>query len=332
MKIAVIGTGYWGKNHVRVLKELLDEGQIEGLCICDIDKEKVKEISFSYKIPYYINYKDLPANIDGVVIATPSDTHYKITKEFLEKGKDVLVEKPMTLKSREAETLIEIAERNSSILMVGHIFRYHPAIVELRNRINKGDFGKIYYMISNRLSLRQPRKDMGVLFALGIHEVDIFCYLLGKEYPEAIFATMESYIGETEEMAHITVYFEEGTKGYAFESWITPVYGKKRELIAVGSRMSAYVDYLKPNEIKFFESTLDDEKVSMEGFYSVPLEYKEPLKEELKDFVGCIKTRRKPIADMYVGKRAVEIIETAIKSAKVGKKTPFNKVINVKDK
>jgi len=320
MKLAVIGTGYWGKNHVRVLKELLEEDKLDKLFVCDIDPARAKEIATNYGVPYYTNYNELPS-LDGVIIATPSITHYEIAKKFLKEGKDVLVEKPMTLKSKEAEELIQIAEKNGNVLMVGHIFRYHPAVVELKNKIERGDFGRIYYMMSNRFSLRQPRKDMGVLFALGIHEVDVFCYLLNKEYPDAIFATIENYIGEVEETAQIILYFEGGIKGYAFESWITPVYGKKRELIVVGSRLSAFVDYLKPNEIKFFDSMIESGRVATEGSYIVPLEYKEPLKEELKDFIECIKTRKKPIADMYVGKRAVEMIEKAMKSAKEGRRT-----------
>ena len=320
MKIAVVGTGYWGKNHVRILKEVLNEGKIEELYICDKNEERVKDIANNYSISYYTDYKEIPKDIDGIVIATPSDTHYDISKEFLEAGKDVLVEKPMTLNSKEAEKLIKIAEKNGNILMAGHIFRYHPAVIELKNRIERGDFGKIYYMMSNRFSLRYPRKDMGVLFALGIHEVDIFCYLLNKEYPEEIFATIEKYIGKTEETSQIITYFENNIKGYAFESWLTPVYGKKRELFVVGSRMSAFVDYLKPNEIKFFDVMISPEIVATEGSYIVPIKYKEPLKEEIYDFIECIKTRKKPISDKHVGKRAVEMIEKAIISAKEGRK------------
>lgn len=322
MKIAVIGTGYWGKNHVRALKELMDEGAIEELSICDVNEERAKEMASNYGIPYFTDYNELK-NIDGVVIATPSDTHYEIAKTFLERGKHVLVEKPMTLDSKKADELIKIAEKNGNILMVGHIFRYHPAVIELKNKIERGDFGRVYYIISNRFSLREPRKDMGVLFALGIHEVDVFTYLLNREYPRAIFATISNYIGNTEEVAQIISYFDNETKGYAFESWITPVYGKRRELIVIGSRMSAFVDYLKPNEIKFFDSMILNDRVSMEGSYVVPLEYKEPLKEELRDFIECIKTGKKPIADMYMGKRAVEMIEAAIKAAKEGRKISF---------
>ena len=319
MRIAVIGTGYWGKNHVRALKELMDEGKVEELYICDSNNERAREMASNYNLPYYTDYKQLPS-LDAVIIATPSDSHYEIAKNFLEIGKDVLVEKPMTLNSKKAEELIKIAEKNGNVLMVGHIFRYHPAVVELKNKIERGDFGKIYYIMSNRLSLRQPRNDMGVLFALGIHEVDLFCYLLDEDYPEAIFAVISNYLGSVEETAQITTYFKNGIKGYAFESWITPVYGKRRELVIVGSRLSAFVDYLKPNEISFFDSMINSKGVTIEGSYIIPLKYKEPLKEELKDFINCIEQRRQPVANMYTGKRAVEMIEAAMKAAKEGKR------------
>ena len=320
MKIAVIGTGYWGKNHVRALKELMDEGKIDELYVCDLDNERAKEISSNYNVPYYTDYNELLPKVDGVVIATPSNSHYEIAKKFLESGKDVLVEKPMTLDSKKADGLIKIAEKNGNVLMVGHIFRYHPAVNELKNKIKRKDFGRIYYIISNRFSLRQPRKDMGVLFALGIHEVDLFCYLLNKDYPEAIFATISNYLGNVEETAQITTYFENEIKGYAFESWIMPVYGKRRELVIIGSRLSAFVDYLKPNEINFFDSMINGKEVTIEGSYIIPLKYKEPLKEELKDFINCIGKRKEPVANMYAGKRAVEMIEAAIKAAKEGRK------------
>ena len=320
MKLAVVGTGYWGKNHVRALKELMNDGRVEALSICDADETRAKEMASNFDLPYTTDYKKLiRSDVDGVVIATPSDIHFMLAKEFLEAGKDVLVEKPMTLSSGKAGELIRIAEKERRILMVGHIFRYHSAVNEIKKRIERGDFGKLYYIMSNRYSLRMPRKDMGVLFALAIHEVDLFCYLLSKEYPEGIMATMSNYIGRTEEIAQITSYFDNNVKGYAFESWLSPN-GKRRELIVVGSKMSVSVDYLKPNEIKVFDITISSEGMSTEGSYPVPIEYKEPLKEELENFIDCIKTRDKPVADMYAGKRAVEMIETAIKSAREGKK------------
>ena len=226
----------------------------------------------------------------------------------------------MTLNSSQALDIIKIAEKNENILMVGHIFRYHSAVNALKKKIERGDFGKIYYMISNRFSLRYPREDMGVLFALGIHEVDAFCYLLNQEYPKDIYATIGNYVGKTEETAQIIMHFENMINGYAFESWLMPIYEKRRELIVIGSRMSAFVNYLKPNELKLYDSTISSDTVALEGSYTIPIEYKEPLKEELHDFIKCIKSRKIPIANMYVGKRAVKMIEGAIISSQEGRK------------
>lgn len=328
MKIAIVGSGYWGKNHIRCLKEILLEGKFEELCICDKDEFRARpqlrrRLREDVNISYYTDHTKIPRDVDGVVIGTPSDTHYSIAEYFLTLGKDVLVEKPMTLHSKDAEKLIRIAEKSGNILMVGHIFRYHSAVKEIKNKIEKGDFGAIYYIMSNRFSLRHPREDMGVLFALGIHEVDVFCYLLNKKYPEEIFAAIESYVGKTEETAQIIAYFEGNARGYAFESWLTPVYGKRRELVVVGNRLSAFVNYLRPNEITFFDAFISPETVVNEGSYVLPIEYKEPLKEELYDFIDCMKTREKPVADMYVGKRAVEMIEKALISAREGMKVRF---------
>lgn len=318
MKIAVIGTGQWGKNHVRSLTGLKDEKKIDDLYLCDQDKKSVTTIGNTYGIPFFTDYHKLPHDLDGVVIATPSDTHSQISQYFLDQGINVLVEKPMALSSNDADEMSRTAEKNSSLLMVGHIFRYHPAVLKIKEDIVRGDFGDIYYMMSNRFSLRYPRMDMGVLYALGIHEVDIFCDLLNKEYPQEILAVTENYIGETEETAQIIMFFEKGIKGYSFENWLNPVHGKKRELIVVGSRLSALVDYLKPNEIRFYDSVISKESVTMEGSYLVPIEYKEPLRQEHYDFISCIKSGKQPVADMYVGKRAVEMIEKAFLSAQKG--------------
>ena len=323
MKLAVIGTGYWGKNHVRALNELCEEGMIDELCICDTDKKTAETLASNYDIKFYTDTRDIPDDIDAVVVATPSDSHYSIARDFLAHDIDVLVEKPMTMTGKESDELIHIAETHKRILMAGHIFRYHAAVNELKKKIEKGDFGTVYYMMSNRFSLRYPRRDMGVLLALGVHEVDIFCHLLGAHCPSAIFAATGTYLGHTEETAQLITYFDHEIKGYAFESWLTPVFEKRRELVVVGSRMSAFVDYLKPNEITYYDAIISSERVTAEGSYRIPIEYREPLKEELKDFIYSIKTRKQPVANMYVGKVAVDMIEKAFESAKNGKKMMF---------
>jgi UDP-N-acetylglucosamine 3-dehydrogenase len=324
--IGVIGTGYWGKNHVRVFKELMFDGLIDTVKICDINEHRVKELSGYFKVEYTTDYVELidDPGINAVSVVTPSSTHYKIAKEFLENGKDVFMEKPMTMESTEAKKLVEIADAEMRIIMVGHIFRYHPAVCELKMKLDRGEFGKIYFIISNRFAFGAPRRDMGVIYALGIHEVDMFCYLLNVKYPKDITALAGAYLQPNiEEVASIILSFDDHVMGYAMESWLVPVYGKKRELVLIGSEKCAKIDYLKSQELEIFDIRIKSEKVkdnllfSVENTqsYKIPIEYKEPLREELTHFIRCIRSRSKPLSDGEVGMRAVEMAEAAIRSA-----------------
>jgi len=332
-RIGVIGTGYWGKNHVRTYSELASEGKIENVVICDIDEKRAMELGKAFNIEYLTDYNRLlkDPKIDAVSIVTPSATHYMIAKEFMEAGKDVLVEKPMTMDPEEAGKLVEISEKTGQNLMAGHIFRYHPAVKELKKRIDLGELGTIRLMSSNRLYYGAPRSDMGVIYALGIHEVDMYCYLMNVMYPKSIFASISVCLQkEIEETAMISLDFGD-VKGYAFESWLMPSSGKQRDLIIVGSEKSAKIDYLKPQELRIFDIRIAENisggkinyNVDDEGSYTIPIPYAEPLKEELNHFIHCIKTREKPISDGMVGMRAVIMAEKALESARTGKMITF---------
>jgi len=224
--IAVIGTGYWGKNHVRNYKALLMENQIEYLKLCDTNEIRVKEIAEDYNLEFTTSIDDIKNdnNITAVVIVTPSSTHYNLSKTFLESGKDVFVEKPMTLNSENAKDLVETAKKYNKILMVGHLFRYHPAVIDIKRRIDLGEFGKINMIITYRFALGVPRKDMGVVYALAVHELDLSCYLLNQDSPRSIMAeTARFHQQEVEEMANISMDFQNGAKSYMMESWNIPV-------------------------------------------------------------------------------------------------------------
>ncbi len=323
--IGLIGTGYWGKNHARVYRELLEDGLIDDLVFCDIDEKRVKDLA-GEDIRYTTDYKEIlyDNTIDAVDIVTPSKTHMTIGSEFLMNGKDVFVEKPMTMSSKEAEEFISIAEESGRVLMVGHIFRYHPGINEIKNKINKKEFGEIYYMDTKRTAFSPPRRDMGVLYALGIHEVDLYCYLLGQDYPKKIECTCGKYLQpDIEEIAYINLFFEGGILCHAFESWMSPFSTKTREFTIIGSKMSAKIDYLKPQEILLFQGNIGayvdtngeiSFDITDEGVTTKSIPFKEPLKEELIDFLECIRTGKEPVADMYSGKRAVEMIESCMRS------------------
>ena len=324
--IAVVGVGHWGKNHARVYKELCQEGVADAVQICDVDQARVIELSSALGIGGTSNYRQIlnDSEVQAVSIVTPSRTHYQIAKECMEAGKDVLVEKPLTMDVAEAEGLVNIADENNRILMVGHVFRYHPAVQELRRRMNEGELGKVQTIISNRLTFGLPRKDMGVIYALGIHELDMFCYLMEVDYPESVTAVAsEVYSQDIEETAVLAVDFGD-VKGYAFESWLVPGHEKRRDLLVVGSKMSARIDYLKPQELCLFDTRVITENgaptsIEDKGERVVPIPYAEPLKEELRQFISSVNSRQKPLADGLVGLRAVAMAEAALASAKTGK-------------
>jgi len=324
--IAVIGTGNWGKNHVRVYNELMAEGVIGKLKICDVDANRARQLGDDLKVEWVSDCQDVikDTDIKAVSIATPSKTHYPIGKEFIEAGKDVLIEKPMTMDINEAKKLVKVAASHGRILMAGHIFRYHPAVCKLKRMIDAGDLGEIQNIIGNRLYFGLPRRDMGVIYALGIHELDVFCYLLGVDYPKSIVAAAsKSYGRDIEETAVISADFGHA-RGYAFESWLVPAYSKMRDLVVVGSKGSARVDYLTPQELYIFDNRIIiDEgvpvRVEDKGKHTISIPYAEPLKEEIKHFISCIISRQSPISDGSVGLRAVTMAEAALKSAKIGK-------------
>jgi predicted dehydrogenase len=295
--------------------------------VCDSREQVAERFGKANSIPYTTRYEDILEDdgVDAVSLVTPSPTHFNISKQLLEAGKDVLVEKPMTMTSAEGRELIGVAEGAGKILMVGHIFRHHSGVLEVRKRIEQWDLGDIYYMESNRTAFSIPRKDMGVLLALAIHEMDLFCYLIGQDYPDEITAITECYLSEgIEETARIYMAFPAKVKAYAHESWLTPLSEKKRELIVVGSRKSARVDYLKPQELQIFDTSIEEAhngdgsqlRLRNEGHFTIPIEYKEPLHQELADFIHCVKTRETPRSDMHCGLRAVEMIEMVQRSVR----------------
>ncbi|MHA1394174.1 MAG: Gfo/Idh/MocA family protein [Promethearchaeota archaeon] len=335
--IGIIGTGYWGKNHVRIYANLLKNNKIDYLKICDIDKERVKELSESYSLDYTTNIMDIlkDNNISAVVIVTPSSTHYELTKIALNYDKDVFVEKPITLESNDALELIKMAKERKKILMVGHLFRYHPLVTHIKRKIDNGEFGKIEMIITFRFALGVPRTDMGVILALAIHDIDLTCYLLNKKKPESILVdTGKFHQDKVEEMAAISLTFDDNIKGYILASWNIPVYDKKRELIVIGSDKSAIINYLNPSEYYIYDERLKKKIINGNTILEkengqinkITIKYKEPLKQEIMHFIKCVKTRKDPKTNGYVGYHAVRMCETAFQSVKENKRIYFNEV------
>jgi len=306
-KIAVIGTGYWGKNLVRNFSEI---GVLES--ICDENQETLNEQQEKYKINRtFTNYQDILAcdNIDALVIATPASTHYEIAKAALLAGKDVFIEKPLSLKVNEAEKIISLADSHQKILMVDHILQYHPAVEKLKELIDNGSLGKLQYIYSNRLNIGKLRHEENILWSFAPHDISVILSLAGHE-PQKVRVFGEAYVQDEVVDSTIThIDFKDRLKAHIFVSWLHPF--KEQKLIVIGSKAMAVFDdmsadaklVLYPHKIEWIKKVPVAEKAEKE---IVPVEQKEPLREACLHFLDCLNTRQQPRTD---GKEALAVLK-----------------------
>jgi predicted dehydrogenase len=319
VNIGVIGVGTWGKNHVRVLNELPG---VKVVRISDVVESNMTRIAEVYKVPYTTEYKEVldDPEVSAVSICTPASMHYVLVKEALSAGKHVLVEKPLTTSSRHGYELAELAEARKRILMVGHIFRFHPGVERVKEEIRKGTLGHIRFMYGNRMGLMTPRNDCGVITDFAIHDFDIFCYLL-DEYPEEITAIGASYNNSKfEDVGFCTLGFSHNIKANVGVSWLTPK--KVRDLWIIGDKKSLSLDYLS-QEIQIYDKGMVPQYDSYGEFRLITQQgddvrlfvpTKEPLKEELFHFVDCVRTNAKPKVGADIANKIVQLIEFANQS------------------
>ena len=243
--IAVVGCGQWGKNLVRNLAEL------SALRLaCDVEPTRLASLRERFQdIKLTTSFSEVLKDdgISGIVIATPASSHYALAKEALLAGKDVFVEKPLAMKVSQGKDLVELANKNSRILMVGHLLRYHPAVVKLKALIDEGKLGRLYYMYSNRLNLGRFRIEENILWSFAPHDISAVLYLLG-ESPIQVSAHGGSYLNHgIPDVTVTTMEFRSGVKGHIFVSWLHPY--KEQKLIVVGSKGMAVFDDLSDDKL-----------------------------------------------------------------------------------
>lgn len=319
MKYAVVGTGYWGSNHSRVAAELAEDGVIDTVYLCDVDESRVTELADSYGVEAVTEYRQLPQlGVDAATISTPSPTHHEIATHLLQSGVDVLVEKPLALDSHAAWDIVSVAEANDRTLAVGHIFRHHPALLELKTRIDRGELGRIKYLASNRFSFRVPRSTTGTLYSLAVHDVDVSNYLL-DDRPERIYCRLDDVVRDgIDETATLVLEYGDATS-VINESWQVPVFGKRRDLVVVGSEKAAYVDYLKDNVVELYDSRVVEQegalRVRDEGKQVYEAPNREPLRAEVEEFLDASRDGGPLRAPGRIGAETVELLEHAERSA-----------------
>jgi predicted dehydrogenase len=328
IQFGVIGLGYWGPNYVRIFNEL-DETKLK-YC-CDLEDDKLEKLEKCYNsIEITKDYRDMiqDPKLDAVVIITPPNTHYSIGRDCLEHDKHVLIEKPLATNSKDCEELIKLADEKKKILMVGHVYKYNPGVRKIKDIISSGEIGKIFYCSAIRIGLGPIRKHASALWDLAIHDVTIATYILNS-LPDSVNAIGESYIqGGIEDVVFLTFSFPDKIKYNINVSWYSPE--KIRETLVVGSKkMVIFDDVNKSETIKIFERILDKgllnstprysdhQLIVKEGDIYIPrVEQSEPLKNQVKHFIKCIKNNEQPLSNGNDGLNIVRILEAAERSMK----------------
>jgi UDP-2-acetamido-3-amino-2,3-dideoxy-glucuronate N-acetyltransferase len=315
MRVAVIGAGYWGANLVRVFHEL------GVLCrICDFSAERLQELGAKYpgaKTGDSLQEVLNDAEVDAVVISTPAECHYKMASQALLAGKDVYVEKPLTLHCGEAAALTELAERSGRILMTGHLLEYHPAVIRLQEMVEDNTLGRIEYIYSNRLNMGKVRREENALWSFAPHDISVMLLLL-KQMPIQVTATGGTYLQPN--IADVTVstmLFDRGVRAHLFVSWLHPY--KEQKLVVVGERrMAVFDDVKKTDKLQVYDKRVD----LVNGHFvaekpaarTVDFPSVEPLTEECRHFLECIETRRTPKSDGRDGWRVLKVLEACQRS------------------
>ncbi len=322
-KIAVVGCGYWGSKHVRVFREL--SSAYLTLAVDD-SQQRLDYIRENYPdVATTQNYEDaLNSDVDGIVLATPISSHYKLAREALLAGKHVLVEKPLATTSQQCHELIALAEARSLTLMVGHTFEYNPAVTYLRDLVLSGDLGDLYYIDSARLNLGLFQRDADVLWDLAPHDLSIIFYILGLPALSISARGSAHILQNRPDVAFADLTFHNGISAHLHVSWLDPC--KVRRVTIVGSKKMVVFNDVAPSEKvriydkRFTMTTSGDQYSDWQAAYHngnvvmPPITGVEPLRLECQDFIQSIATGSPVRADGQHGLRVVEALEAASQS------------------
>jgi UDP-N-acetylglucosamine 3-dehydrogenase len=301
--VAVVGTGFWGKNHARVYKEL---AATELVAICDVNAERAKSVADQFDVKAYTNSTRMLKNheIDAVSVCTWSTNLAKEALKALKAGKHVLVEKPMATKTKQAEKLLEIAEKNGLHLTVGFLMRFIPGLQRIREAVENKKIGKLVCVTAKRVSQWPERiGDVGVVKDTAIHDIDVMRYL-SNEDPITVYAKAGSMRHtKFEDYAQIMLAYEDGKSAFIESNWLTPY--KTRMLTVTGSEAIMRLDYITQ------ELWIEQQKETFQPRYP----FQEPLKLELLNFAECILEKKKPLVTGTDGVKALKIAEAALQSS-----------------
>jgi predicted dehydrogenase len=326
IKFGVIGYGYWGPNVVRNL-DRLDETKVVAVC----DKSTAARLKVAKAYPDMLVTDDSAVlmsspEIDAIAVVTPVWTHYELAKAALQNGKHVFVEKPFTSNAAQAQELIELAARKNLKIMVDHTFLFTGAVQKIKQLLQEGALGKLYYYDSTRVNLGLFQHDVNVVWDLAPHDLAIIDHLIQKT-PEAISATGQTHLNGHEDVAFITLYFPDKVIAHINVNWLSPV-KVRTTLIGGEKKMLVWNDLEADEKIKIYDKGVNI--TSREGLYNLLVHYRsgdmwapqveqvEALTRELAYFVECIAKDEAPVNDGEAGLRVVRMLEAA--NASIGKR------------
>lgn len=319
MNVGIVGLGYWGPNLVR---NFLAQKNIQKVVACDQRTERLEFIkSKSPAVLLSNNYEELlRSDIDALVIATPVESHYQLAKKALEAGKHIWVEKPFTATSQQAEGLLELADKKNLRIFVDHTFIYTGAVRKMKEIVGKGELGKILHFDSVRINLGLFQKDINVIWDLAPHDLSIMNYVLSHLKPIAVSANGIANYNGKENIAHISLYFEENCFAHFHVNWTSPV--KIRRMIVGGDKkMLVFDDMENFEKIKVYDAGVDIQNTAsiyealvqyrLGDMYSPKVIQTEALELAAKEFLESISQNRDPLTSGKDGLNVVRILEVA---------------------
>ncbi len=325
--IAVVGTGDWGANLVRNFANLAGARLV---ALCDADPQRLARSAAQY--PTARAYPDAAQvagdpEVQAVVVSASAIGHHPIAKLMLEAGKDVYVEKPLTLEVAHAEELVRLAKTGNRILMVGHLLLYHPGVQYMKKMVKDGSLGDLLYIYCQRVNLGKVRKDENALWSFAPHDLSVILHLLDME-PLDVVARGSAFLQKgVEDVVFVDLRFPGGKLAHVHVSWLDP--HKLRKFTVVGTQKMVVFDDMEASEkIKVYDKGVDrageivsygDALTVRNGDILIPkLSLQEPLKLECAHFVECVRDRKRPLTDGLDGLRVVKVLDAAQRSLKNG--------------
>jgi predicted dehydrogenase len=327
-RVGVIGCGYWGPNLVRTFVEIPDATVV---AVADRDPTRLESVRIRYPhIQHFLtdHASMFDLGLDAVVVCTPPETHHAIASECLKQGLDVFVEKPLATDSRDALELVELADANDRILLVGHIGVYNPAVRALKEMIDAGELGEIRYVDAVRAGLGMFHASLNVIWDLAPHDVSILLYLLGGRLESLSARGVGCVRGDTEDVAYLTMMFEAGILAHSRVSWLDPF--KTRRITVIGSdKMVVYDDLETHEKLKVYDKRVSAiRRTDTFGEFQFTYHYgsvvspyilfEEPLRVEALHFLDCVRERAQPLTGGRMGLDVVQAIEAAQDSLRNG--------------